>query len=75
MDLLFLGPGQIEPWLALSRNGVLGGFLWQFLTYPFLGELDTPLGSMCLVIALMSIGRELENAGFFAKHDKKPGVS
>ena len=57
----FWGPGQIEPWLGLSRNGVLGGCLWQFLTYPFLGELENPLGSMCLVIGLMSIGRELEN--------------
>ena len=57
----FWGPGQIEPWLGLNRNGVLGGCLWQFLTYPFLGELENPLGSMCLVIGLMSIGRELEN--------------
>ena len=57
----FWAPGQIEPWLGLSRNGVLGGCLWQFLTYPFLGELENPLGSMCLVIGLMSIGRELEN--------------
>jgi membrane associated rhomboid family serine protease len=57
----FWGPGQTEPWLGLSRNGVLGGCLWQFLTYPFLSELENPLGSMCLVIGLMSIGRELEN--------------
>jgi hypothetical protein len=57
----FWGPGQIEPWLGLSRTGVSGGCLWQFLTYPFLGELENPLGSMCLVIGLMSIGRELEN--------------
>jgi membrane associated rhomboid family serine protease len=57
----FWGPGQIEPWLGLSRNGLLGGCLWQLLTYPFLGELENPLGSMCLVIGLMSIGRELEN--------------
>jgi hypothetical protein len=57
----FWGPGQIEPWLGLSRGGLLGGSLWQFLTYPFLGELENPLGSMCLVIGLMSIGRELEN--------------
>jgi membrane associated rhomboid family serine protease len=57
----FWGPGQIEPWLGLSRSGLLGGCLWQFLTYPFLGELENPLGSMCLVIGLMSIGRELEN--------------
>ncbi|MBV9876167.1 MAG: rhomboid family intramembrane serine protease [Verrucomicrobia bacterium] len=57
----FWGPGQIEPWLGLSRSGLLGGCLWQFLTYPFLGELDNPLGSMCLVIGLMSVGRELEN--------------
>jgi hypothetical protein len=57
----FWGPGQIEPWLGLSRNGLLGGCLWQFLTYPFLGELENPLGSMCLVIGLMTIGREVEN--------------
>jgi membrane associated rhomboid family serine protease len=57
----FWGPGQIEPWLGLSRSGLLGGCLWQCLTYPFLGELENPLGSMCLVIGLMSIGRELEN--------------
>jgi membrane associated rhomboid family serine protease len=57
----FWGPGEIETWLGLSRSGLLGGSLWQFLTYPFLGELDNPLGSMCLVIGLMSIGRELEN--------------
>jgi len=57
----FWGPGLIEAWLGLSRSGFLGGCLWQFLTYPFLGELDNPLGSMCLVIGLMSIGRELEN--------------
>jgi membrane associated rhomboid family serine protease len=57
----FWGPGQIEPWFGLSRGGLLGGCLWQFLTYPFLGELENPLGSMCLVIGLMSIGRELEN--------------
>jgi membrane associated rhomboid family serine protease len=57
----FWGPGQIEPCLGLSRDGILGGCLWQFLTYPFLGELENPLGSMCLVIGLMSIGRELEN--------------
>jgi membrane associated rhomboid family serine protease len=57
----FWGPGQIEPWLGLSRGGLLGGCLWQLLTYPFLGELENPLGSMCLVIGLMSIGRELEN--------------
>jgi membrane associated rhomboid family serine protease len=57
----FWGPGQIEPWLGLSRSGLLGGCLWQFLTYPFLGELDNPLGSMCLVIGLMGFGRELEN--------------
>ena len=57
----FWGPGQIEPWLGLSRTGLLGGCLWQLLTYPFLGELENPLGSMCLVIGLMSIGRELEN--------------
>jgi hypothetical protein len=57
----FWGPGHIEPWLGLSRNGILGGCLWQFLTYPFLGELENPFGSMCLVIGLMSIGRELEN--------------
>ena len=57
----FWGPGRIEPWLGLSRNGLLGGCLWQFLTYPFLGELENPLASMCLVIGLMSIGRELEN--------------
>jgi hypothetical protein len=57
----FWGPGQIEPWVGLSRNGVLGGCLWQFFTYPFVGELENPLGSMCLVIGLMSIGRELEN--------------
>ena len=57
----FWGPGQIEPWLGLSRSGLLGGCLWQLLTYPFLGELENPLGSMCLVIGLMSIGRELEN--------------
>ena len=57
----FWGPGQIETWLGLSRSGLLGGGLWQFLTYPFLGELDNPLGSMCLVMGLMSIGRELEN--------------
>lgn len=57
----FWGPEQIEPWLGLSRSGLLGGCLWQFLTYPFLGELDNPLGSMCLVIGLMSMGRELEN--------------
>jgi membrane associated rhomboid family serine protease len=57
----FWGPGQIEPWLGLSRTGLLGGCLWQFLTYPFLGELENPLGSMCLVVGLMTIGRELEN--------------
>jgi membrane associated rhomboid family serine protease len=57
----FWGPGQIEPWLGLSRGGLLGGCLWQLFTYPFLGELENPLGSMCLVIGLMSIGRELEN--------------
>jgi membrane associated rhomboid family serine protease len=57
----FWGPGQIEPWLGLSRSGLLGGCLWQLLTYPFLGELENPLGSMCLVIGLMSFGRELEN--------------
>ena len=57
----FWGPGQIEPWLGLSRSGLLEGCLWQFLTYPFLGELENPLGSMCLVIGLMSFGRELEN--------------
>jgi membrane associated rhomboid family serine protease len=57
----FWGPGQIEPWLGLSRSGLLGGCLWQLLTYPFLGELDNALGSMCLVIGLMSMGRELEN--------------
>jgi hypothetical protein len=57
----FWGRGQIEPWLGLSRGGLLGGCLWQLLTYPFLGELENPLGSMCLVIGLMSIGRELEN--------------
>jgi hypothetical protein len=57
----FWGPGQIEPWLGLSRNGLLGGRLWQSFTYSFLGELENPLGSVCLVIGLMSIGRELEN--------------
>jgi hypothetical protein len=31
------------------------------LTYPFLGELENPFGCMCLVIGLMSVGRELEN--------------
>jgi len=57
----FWGSGQIEVWLGLSRSGILGGCLWQFFTYSFLGELENPLGSMCLVIGLMSIGRELEN--------------
>ena len=57
----FWGPGQIEPWLGLSRNGLLGGCLWQSFTYSFLGELENPFGCMCLVIGLMSIGRELEN--------------
>ena len=57
----FWGPGQIEPWLGLSRNGLLGGCLWQLFTDSFLGELENPFGCMCLVIGLMSIGRELEN--------------
>lgn len=57
----FWGPGQIEPWLGLSRNGLLGGCLWQLFTYSFLGELENPFGCMCLVMGLMSIGRELEN--------------
>jgi membrane associated rhomboid family serine protease len=57
----FWGGGHIEPWLGLSRNGVLGGCLWQLFTYSFLGELKNPLVSMCLVLGLMSIGRELEN--------------
>jgi hypothetical protein len=57
----FWGPGQIEPWLGLSRNGLFGGCLWQSFTYSFLGELENPLASVCLVIGFMSIGRELEN--------------
>jgi hypothetical protein len=57
----FWGGEQIEPWLGLSRNGVAGGCLWQLFTYAFLGELKNPLVSMCLVLGLMSVGRELEN--------------
>ena len=57
----FWGHGQIEPWLGLSRNGLFGGCLWQLFTYSFLGELENPFGCMCLVIGLMSVGRELEN--------------
>src|ERR1700756_3581450 len=57
----FWGPGQIEPWLGLSRNGLLGGCLWQLFTYPFLGQLENPFECICLVIGLMSVGRELEN--------------
>lgn len=57
----FWGPGQIEPWLGLSQAGLRGGCLWQLFTYSFLGELENPLVSFLMVIALMLVGRELEN--------------
>src|SRR5260370_11667938 len=57
----FWGPGQIEPWLGLTRPGLSGGCLWQLFTYSILGGLENPLVSLFILIGLMVIGRELEN--------------
>lgn len=62
----FLRPGFIENYLALSRNGVLAGYEWQWVTYMFLhGNLPADIPGSILhigfnMLTLMFAGREVE---------------
>ena len=62
----FIAPGFIEQFLALSREGVMSGYEWQWMTYMFLhGNLpaDVPGGILHLafnMLTLLFAGREIE---------------
>lgn len=48
----------LEPWFALSRAGLWGGQIWQFVTYTFLH--GSVLHLAVNMLTLMFAGRELE---------------
>lgn len=54
----WISPGWMEQWLALSRTGILNGYIWQFFTYMFLHG-----GVMHLLVNMFTLyfaGREVE---------------
>jgi rhomboid family protein len=69
----FSRPDFIQSWLALSREGVLAGYAWQFFSYMFLhGDLSGPpaLAAAHLflnVVMLYFVAREIETI-LGAKH-------
>ncbi len=51
-------PGMVDTWFALTREGILQGYYWQFLTYMFLHGGVMHLLVNCL--GLYFAGREVE---------------